>query len=78
DALRAAGPAATKHYPTYYRFFSHARWSLDKLGFALVELIMELFDVAEVEFVLDDTLTHRTGKKHDQPSFLDAATPKLG
>lgn len=63
DALRAAGPAATKHYTTYYRFFSHARWSLDELGFALVELIVELLGLAEVELVLDDTLTHRTGKK---------------
>ena len=63
DALRAAGPAATKHYTTYYRFFSHARWSLDELGFALVELIVELLGLVEVELVLDDTLTHRTGKK---------------
>jgi hypothetical protein len=63
DALRAAGPTATKHYTTYYRFFSHARWSQDELAFALVELIVELFGLTEVELVLDDTLAHRTGKK---------------
>jgi len=63
DALRAAGPAASKHYTTYYRFFSHARWSPDELGFALVELIVELLGIEEVELVLDDTLAHRTGKK---------------
>ena len=63
DALRAAGPAAAKHYTTYYRFFSHARWSLDELGLMLVELIVELLELQEVELVLDDTLTHRTGKK---------------
>ena len=63
DALRAAGPAATKHYTTYYRFFSHARWSQDELGFALVDLLVEMFGLTEVELVLDDTLAHRTGKK---------------
>jgi len=63
DALRAAGPAASKHYTTYYRFFSHARWSLDELGFMLIELIVEMLGLEEVELVLDDTLTRRTGKK---------------
>lgn len=63
DALRAAGPAASKHYTTYYRFFSHGRWSLDELGFALIELIVEVLGLVELELVLDDTLTHRTGKK---------------
>lgn len=63
DAIRAAGPAAAKHYTTYYRFFSHARWSLDELGFALLELIVQLLDLEEIELVLDDTLAHRTGKK---------------
>ncbi|MBW2257458.1 MAG: transposase, partial [Deltaproteobacteria bacterium] len=63
DALRAAGPAATKHYTTYYRFLSHGRWSLDELGLALIELIVETFEPGVVELVLDDTLTRRTGKK---------------
>lgn len=63
DALRAAGESARKHYTTYYRFFSHARWSLDELGIALFEVIWKLLDLKEVELVLDDTLTHRTGKK---------------
>lgn len=63
DALRAAGPVAAKHYTTYYRFFSHARWSLDELGITLIELIVELLGLEDVELVLDDTLAHRTGKK---------------
>lgn len=63
DALRAAGPAASKHDTTYYRFLSHARWCQDELGFALVELLVELFGLTEVELGLDDTLAHRTGKK---------------
>jgi len=63
DALRAAGVVAAKHYTTYYRFFSHARWSLDELGLLLLELIIEALDITEVELVLDDTLAHRSGKK---------------
>lgn len=65
DALRAAGPAATKHYTSYYRFFSHARWSLDELGLTLLGVIVDLLEMtgAVIELVLDDTLTHRTGKK---------------
>jgi len=57
------GYLRTKHYTTYYRFFSNARWSLDKLGLALFELIVKLLGLTEVELVLDDTLSHRTGKK---------------
>ena len=63
DLLRAAGPAASKHYVSYYRFFSRARWSLDEFGFALFGIILELLGVEDVELVLDDTLCHRTGKK---------------
>lgn len=63
DALRAAGPAASKHYTTYYRFFSRARWSLDELGFCLVGLLVQILGPGCVELVLDDTLTHRSGKK---------------
>ena len=41
DALRAAGPSASKHYTTYYRFFSRARWSLDELGLQLLGFLVE-------------------------------------
>ena len=63
DLLRAAGFAASKHYASYYRFFSRARWSLDDLGCALFAVVVELLGIDEVELVLDDTLCHRTGKK---------------
>ena len=63
DALRAAGSSASKHYTSYYRFFSHARWSLDELGIALFELILNFLRLQQLELVLDDTLTRRTGKK---------------
>lgn len=63
DALRAAGPSAEKHYTTYYRFFSRARWSLDDLGLELLGFVVAAFKLGDVELVLDDTLTRRTGKK---------------
>lgn len=63
DALRAAGPSATKHFTTYYRFFSRASWSVDELGFVLVSFVVQTFRLGLVELVLDDTLVRRTGKK---------------
>ena len=63
DALRAAGPAASKHFTTYYRFFSRARWSLDEVGFVLLAFVVRVFRLRTVELVLDDTLVRRTGKK---------------
>lgn len=63
DALRAAGRSATKHYGTYYRFFSRAQWSLDEFGLALLGLVIRLFPRVKVELVLDDSLMRRTGKK---------------
>jgi len=63
DMLRAAGPAATKHFVTYYRFFSRGRWSLDEVGIVVLGLAMKLCGVSEVELVVDDTLCRRSGKK---------------
>jgi len=65
DAIRAAGPAAHKHYSVYYRFFSRATWSLDEFGLCLLALLIAGLRLAgaEVELVLDDTLSRGTGKK---------------
>jgi len=63
DAIRAAGPSAQKHFCAYYRLLSHGRWSLDELGLVLLRLVIRIFELNEVELVLDDTLTRRKGKK---------------
>ena len=63
DVLRAAGATASKHYCSYYRFFSHNHWSLDELGLVLLDVVLRLLKVTEVELVLDDTLSRRKGKK---------------
>jgi len=62
DALRACGQTP-KHYTAYYRLISRARWSLDKVGFVLLRLILRVVKEDVVELVLDDTLCRRTGKK---------------
>ena len=63
DAIRAASAVATKHYCAYYRFLSHGRWSLDDLGLHVLGLVISAFGLEQVELVLDDTLTRRSGKK---------------
>lgn len=39
----AAGAAAEKHYSSYHRLFSAARWSLDALGLAVFDWIVPFF-----------------------------------
>jgi len=81
DALRAAGPAATKHFTSYYRFFSRGRWSLDGLGLSLLALVLRLWRVEVVDLVLDDTLVRRSGKKvalgsmHGDPLLKQGGRP---
>ena len=47
-ALRAAGSSAAKHYGTYYRFFSKAQWSVDRLGLLPLGLVMKIESQASV------------------------------
>jgi hypothetical protein len=63
DAIRAAGSLAGKHKSADSRFFSRGAGSLDALGLSLLAVVLRLLGVVEVERVLDDTLTHPTGKK---------------
>lgn len=60
--ILAAGEAAEKHYSSYHRLFSTARWSLDALGLAVFDLI-EPFLGDVVMLGLDDTLARKRGLK---------------
>jgi hypothetical protein len=53
------------HHARAHRFFSTARWSVDKLGLRLAVLIVERFcdPGAAVLVAVDDTLLHRLGRK---------------
>jgi hypothetical protein len=60
--ILAAGTAAGKHYSSYHRVFSAARWSLDAVGLAVFDLIRPL--LGEVVMLgVDDTLARKRGLK---------------
>jgi hypothetical protein len=60
--ILAAGSAADKHYSSYHRLLSAARWSLDAVGLALFDLVASsLGDV--VMLGVDDTLARKRGLK---------------
>jgi len=60
--ILAAGESAEKHFSSYHRLFSAARWSLDALGLAVFDLI-EPFLGGVVMLGLDDTLARKCGLK---------------
>ncbi len=60
--ILAAGSAADKHFSSYHRLFSSARWSLDRLGLAVFDLIQPFLGNVVV-LGLDDTLARKRGLK---------------
>jgi hypothetical protein len=60
--ILAAGSAADKHYSSYHRLFSAARWSLDALGLSVFALV-EPWLGEVVMLGLDDTLCRKRGVK---------------
>jgi hypothetical protein len=60
--ILAAGGTAGKHFSSYHRLFSAARWSRDALGLALFDLIQPFLG-SVVMLGLDDTLARKRGLK---------------
>jgi hypothetical protein len=60
--ILTAGDAADKHYSSYHRVFSAARWSLDAVGLAVFDLV-EPFLGDVVMLGIDDTLARKRGLK---------------
>jgi hypothetical protein len=60
--ILASGDTADKHYSSYHRLFSAARWSLDAVGLALFDLI-EPYLEGPILLGLDDTLARKRGRK---------------
>lgn len=60
-AFRAAD--STKHHSAYHRIFASARWSIDRVGLAMFDLVVQLTDQSTFYLVGDDTLIHKTGLK---------------
>lgn len=60
--ILAAGDLADKHYSSYHRVFSAARWSLDAVGLAVFDLLRPF--LGEVVMLgIDDTLARKRGLK---------------
>ncbi len=60
--ILAAGDTAHKHYSSYHRLFSTARWSLDAVGLAVFDMIAPW--CGDTIFVaIDDTLARKRGLK---------------
>ena len=60
--ILAAGATADKHYSSYHRLFSAARWSLDAAGLAVFALV-EPWLGDDVLLGVDDTLCRKRGRK---------------
>lgn len=60
--ILVAGDAAEKHFSSYHRVFSAARWSLDAVGWAVFGCMPPfLGDV--ILWARDDTLARQRGRK---------------
>jgi len=56
------GPQRKKHFSSFYRFLSRARWDLDALGLLLLKLVLASVGVLPyVVLLVDDTLLRRSG-----------------
>lgn len=78
-ALESCGPFP-KHFATYYRFFSRAVWNPDRLGDALLHLVLPFAPKGPVVAVVDDTIARKSGKHiwganvhHDPLGFMPNA-----
>jgi DDE superfamily endonuclease len=60
--IQAAGETVGKHFSSYHRLFSAARWSLDRLGLIVFGLIRPWCGEV-VMLALDDTLARKRGLK---------------
>ena len=60
--ILAAGDGGAKHYSSYHRVFSFARWSLDQVGLTVFDLIVPWIK-RDVLLAVDDTLARKRGLK---------------
>src|SRR5215470_9104739 len=59
--IQSAQLTAFKHYCSFHRFFSQARWNLDDLGRCVFQLLLPFCDEVLVGAV-DDTLARKSGR----------------
>jgi hypothetical protein len=61
--LQAAGAVGLKHHSAFHRLFASARWSRDRLGLVVFDLLSSYLDDQVVMLALDDTLARKRGLK---------------
>lgn len=63
--LVGARLAGVWHHCRAHRFFSRARWSVDRLGLRIADIVVErlLEPGAPIVLAIDDTLLHRLGRR---------------
>jgi SRSO17 transposase len=78
-ALEAYGQFP-KHFATYYRFFSRAAWNPDRLGDALLHMVLPFAPEGPLVAAVDDTIARKSGKHiwganvhHDPLGFVPNA-----
>ena len=59
--IQSAQLSRCKHYCSFHRFFSQARWDLDQLGQAVFQLLLP-FCEPELLGAVDDTLARKSGR----------------
>src|SRR5580700_2029227 len=59
--IQSAQLTRFKHYCSFHRFFSQARWNLDQLGQAVFQLLLPFCD-PELLAAVDDTLARKSGR----------------
>jgi hypothetical protein len=61
--ILGANAAGSKHHSAFHRLFSRARWSLDKLGLLVFDLLEPLCPKDSILLAGDDTLCRKRGLK---------------
>ena len=61
--LQAAGAVGLKHHSAFHRLFAAARWSRDRLGLAVFDVMGTFLSDEVVMLALDDTLARKRGLK---------------
>ena len=59
--IQAAQLTEFKHYCSFHRFFSQARWDLDELGHCVFQLLLP-FCAEVLVAAVDDTLARKSGR----------------
>jgi len=60
--MGASGWLGVKHFSSFYRFFTHARWDPDTVARCLWQLLLHRLPEV-IEVMVDDTLCHRAGPR---------------